>query len=143
MEAMLRESRVAGLGPDAGSDAEAEDDDKEWDGIEDAPPPALEPVDHEEEYIDEDLYTTVKVEAVSVDRDGLHNKKEVEAADEAEEDKHNIKRTPAAARPVKERNPHWDKKKKKFKYESKMERSLGNRKIKQKNAQRKHDRKGD
>ena len=40
---------------------------EQWDGIvEDTI------VDHEDEYVDEDRYTTVTVEAVDVSRDGLH-----------------------------------------------------------------------
>ncbi|ROW09011.1 hypothetical protein VMCG_02687 [Cytospora schulzeri] len=139
VESMLKESRVAGLGSD--EEAESGDSDKsedEWDGLEDAEPaPALEPVDHEEEYIDEDLYTTVKIEAVSVDRDGLHNKAELEAADEEGEEKDRKKRQGAAgsaASSKKGRNDDPRKKKKKFRYESKLERSLSARKNKARKA---------
>lgn len=49
------------------SDEESLVEVKQWDGIiEDTS------VDHEDEYVDEDRYTTVTVEAVDVSRDGLH-----------------------------------------------------------------------
>ncbi|KAK4137696.1 hypothetical protein BT67DRAFT_396429, partial [Trichocladium antarcticum] len=44
----------------------------EWQGLADADVQEAPPIDMEEEYIDEDKYTTVTVEAVNVDRDGLH-----------------------------------------------------------------------
>lgn len=91
-------------------------------------------MDHEEEYIDEDLYTTVKVEAVSVDRDGLHNKSELEAAGEdsdegsaadGAESKH---ATDATSNKGRKDAPK--KKKKKFRYETKVVRQLEARKSK-------------
>lgn len=141
IEAILKENRVAGLDSDA-EDAEGGSDKSgdEWDGIDDAaaaaPETTLEPVDHEEEYIDEDLYTTVKVEAVSIDRDGLHNKAELEAADEVDEEKDRQKQKgPAAAAAGKKgKNDEPRKRKKKFRYESKLERSLTARKNKAKKA---------
>lgn len=138
VEAMLKEAQVAGLGSgDEGDDAEngPENGDEEWGGFEDAAPApavALEPVDREEEYIDEDLYTTVKVEAVSVDRDGLHNKAELEAEDEDAEDE-----AEGAGENKKESREDggkksWKdqpkKKKKKFRYGTKLERQATNRK---------------
>ncbi|KAF3760272.1 hypothetical protein M406DRAFT_269423 [Cryphonectria parasitica EP155] len=142
VEAMLKESQVAGLGSgneetDTGSE---QSDGEEWGGIEDtAPAPALEPVDHEEEYIDEDLYTTVKVEAVSVDRDGLHNKAELEAEDEQEETGDEVQGKKTQSREGEEKKARREqpkKKKKKFRYESKLERQATNRKNKAKKAGR-------
>lgn len=137
---MLKESRVAGLGSDEepeSGDSDKEGDD-EWDGLDNAAPaPALEPVDHEEEYIDEDLYTTVKVEAVSVDRDGLHNKAELEAADEEDEEDNRKKWEGASSRAASKKKARFEdqgKKKKKFRYESKLERSLSARKNKARKA---------
>lgn len=93
-------------------------------------------MDHEEEYIDEDLYTTVKVEAVSVDRDGLHNKAELEAADgEEDEDRlKQLKQGAGAEAAKKGKRDEPKRKKKKFRYESKLQRSLTNRKNKAKKA---------
>lgn len=131
---MLKESKVAGLGGDEDEDGETGDE-EEWGGIEDtgeaaaaAAMPDLQPVDHEEEYIDEDLYTTVKVEAVSIDRDGLHNKAELE--DDAEDGAAAEKRrkSEAEAKAKKPKKDHPTKKKKKFKYESKFDRQATNRK---------------
>lgn len=137
MEAMLKEAQVAGLGSEdekENSGSDSEEKDEEWGGIEDsAPAPTLEPVDHEEEYIDEDLYTTVKIEAVSVDRDGLHNKAELEAEDSDDERKREAE-AKASADKKKGRDDQTKKKKKKFRYESKLDRQLTNRKNKARKA---------
>lgn len=132
----MKEAQVAGLGSGdeeggTGSDSEKGEQADEWGGIEDsAPTPTLEPVDHEEEYVDEDLYTTVKIEAVSVDRDGLHNKAELEAGESDDESKKDNQ----AAADKKGRNDLPKKKKKKFRYESKLDRQLTNRKNKARKA---------
>lgn len=129
---MLKESKVAGLGSDEGETEDETGDEEEWGGIKDAEEaataPELQPVDHEEEYIDEDLYTTVKIEAVSVDRDGLHNKAEL--ADDAEDEIAAEKRrkAEAEAKTKKPKHDHPTTKKKKFKYESKYDRQATNRK---------------
>lgn len=127
---MLKESKVAGLGSDQ---EEETGDDEEWAGIEDAeetaaPAPELQPVDHEEEYIDEDLYTTVKIEAVSIDRDGLHNKAELEDDAEDEVAAEKRRKAEAEAKAKKPKRDHPTKKKRKFKYESKFDRQATNRK---------------
>lgn len=139
---MLKEAQVAGLGSgdeaEDGEDNSDNDDDEEWGGIKDAEPttaPALEPVDHEEEYIDEDLYTTVKVEAVSVDRDGLHNKAELEGEEEDEEDDDDDEgRGNKTESKDSGGKKSWKdlpkKKKKKFRYGTKFERQVTNRKNK-------------
>lgn len=133
----MKGSRVAGLGSDQG-DSETDGSDKaedEWNGFDEAPQaPALEAVDHEEEYIDEDLYTTVKVEAVSVDRDGLHNKSELEAVDD-NGDEHSAaddteSKNAKGATSSEGRKDHPKKKKKKFRYETKVVRQMTNRKNK-------------
>lgn len=86
-------------------------------------------IDHEEEFIDEDLYTTVTVEAVDVSKEGLHK---VSQEDEEADDESNNK--PATGRPstrqgakriwTKERPNGPKKKKKPFRYESKAERKV-------------------
>ncbi|KAK3359236.1 nucleolar protein 12-domain-containing protein [Lasiosphaeria hispida] len=119
---LLREAR------EAGADEHLKDkdgSDEEWGGLSDevAPEP---PIDMEEEYIDEDRYTTVTVEAVSVDRDGLHKP---EAEQEENEDSAAAE---GGAKPVdgkeeteKKGGKEWPKKKKKaFRYENKFERKL-------------------
>lgn len=138
IEAMLKEAQVAGLGSgeeDGGAETGSENGAEEWGGFEDsgpAPAPALEPVDREEEYIDEDLYTTVKVEAVSVDRDGLHNKAELEAEDQDSEDEDDQagekKQESKESGAKKSWKDQPKKKKKKFRYGTKLERQATNRK---------------
>ncbi|KAJ3498774.1 hypothetical protein NLG97_g845 [Lecanicillium saksenae] len=118
--------------------ATAEDDDKlgdspdeEWGGFPDKP--ELDIVDHEEEYIDEDRYTTVTVETVSVSRDGLskpelpndegeskENGDDAKEEQEKEEEKKTNRRAPKP-------------KKKTFRYESKAERDFENRKQRARN----------
>lgn len=108
---------------------EIHSDDEEWNGFVDEAPPDI--IDEEEEYIDEDKYTHVTVESVTVSRDGLERvtAEDDEAPDDEAEDttenrptaddKENAGR--AAVRP---RKP----KKKKFRYESKAVRQLENMK---------------
>lgn len=137
----MKGSKVAGLGSEKG-DSETDGSDKdedEWNGVDEAPEkPALEAVDHEEEYIDEDLYTTVKVEAVSVDRDGLHNKMELEAAED-DSDEHSAaddteSKNAKGATSSEGRKGLPKKKKKKFRYETKVVRQMTNRKNKAKKS---------
>jgi ribosomal RNA-processing protein 17 len=86
-------------------------------------------VDHEEEYIDEDRYTTVTIESVAVSRDGFE--KPPKAGEDNEQDE---------AVPPQGDNPENGeskakepkKKKKKFRYETKFERQLTDRKQKAK-----------
>lgn len=120
----------------------AEED--QWDGIAE-----VQEIDHEAEYIDEDRFTTVTVEAVEVSKDGLHRMAEDAEDDEEtnedsgvrEADKRisstsvsnnkakmgNKKRVWAKERPI---GPK--KKKKKFKYESKADRKVTRHKEKSK-----------
>ncbi|EOD51980.1 protein required for cell viability rrp17 [Neofusicoccum parvum] len=133
--------------PDSASSSEDEDEDGsggEWNGIEDEKPQE-EIVDHEEEYVDEDKYTTVTVETVDIDRDGF--KKRSEAGEESEENgsdegskeddeedttekKANGKRVWTKEKPKVDRPK---KKKKKFRYESKSERKVTRDKQRTKN----------
>ncbi|KAI9819064.1 MAG: hypothetical protein M1832_004106 [Thelocarpon impressellum] len=105
-------------GSEDGSEPHDPPEDEEWTGIEE--PPA---VDHEDEYVDEDRYTTVTVESVGVSKEGLH--KVAEDGDAADQDGQDGERrskkvwikdkpTKAKAKPKT--------KKKKFRYESKVER---------------------
>ncbi|KAK0392192.1 hypothetical protein NLU13_1690 [Sarocladium strictum] len=113
---LLRESgAIPAESPDSGEEEGAED---EWEGIPD--PPSLDIVDQEEEYIDEDRYTTVTVESVAVSKDGFEkppqpgdaeieeNDGKKEAEDGKDESKPNLPK----------------KRKKKFRYETKIERQL-------------------
>lgn len=49
---------------------------EKWDGITEESA-----IDHEDEYIDDDRFTTVTVEAVEVSRDGLHKSKQEDEED--------------------------------------------------------------
>lgn len=112
---LLRESEAAGAIVE-GSDSES----SEWGGFEDAPEPEI--VDHEDEYIDEDKYTTVRVESVSVTRDGLERPK-LESSDDEKGAKEEDTEDKEKKRPPK-------KPKKKFRYESKIDRQLSQQKVK-------------
>ena len=103
--------------------------DEEWDGLSDNEVPEA-PIDLEEEYIDEDRYTTVTVEAVRVDRDGLHRTDEdVEQTTE----KSAIAKSQEAEEKAESGKKEWPKKKKKvFRYEDKHERKVAERKQKAK-----------
>ncbi|OAA77425.1 protein required for cell viability Rrp17 [Akanthomyces lecanii RCEF 1005] len=128
----INEMLKASLAATAEDDSKSENDQgEEWDGFPDQP--ELDIVDHEEEYIDEDRYTTVTVESVSVSRDGLskpelpsendESKPEGEeevGGQEENEDKKSNRRAPKP-------------KKKQFRYESKTERDFENRKQRARN----------
>ncbi|KAK8017667.1 nucleolar 12 [Apiospora rasikravindrae] len=127
VQELLRTADRAG-GVDSDEEAEADDDKlgEEWDGLPDAPVAfEAEKVDHEEEFIDEDKYTSVMVESVSVSRDGLYRPDEEQAALEEEERKANESRRAAQGKVEKAKKA----KKPKFRYESKADRALAGRKL--------------
>ena len=115
----------SGLEDDFANEAEGE-----WEGFQEEPR-----VDHEEEYIDEDRFTTVTVEAVDVTREGLTKAKDDEGEESESANGDSIRReTVDGSR----RNGSGDKaggkrlahskstkpRKKKFKYENKAERKI-------------------
>ncbi|KAK2598961.1 hypothetical protein QQS21_005566 [Conoideocrella luteorostrata] len=122
---LLRESGAVSADIDIDG-SEAEDPDV-WDGFPDKPD--LDIVDHKEEYIDEDRYTTVTVESVSISRDGLSrpSQSDDEAKKDAQRKWEEAKKIEAEAK--NKRSP-WEKKKKKkkFRYEPKLVRQLTDRK---------------
>ena len=132
---ILREAESAGTGDISESGSEGE-----WGGFSDAEDtgvPEPPPLDLEEEYIDEDKYTTVKVEAVSVDREGMHKPQLDSSSDSEGTDQEGEKVSQkgkeqvdkeASAKRIK--NP-TKKKKKKFRYQSKLEREFESLKQKQ------------
>ncbi|MCJ1423882.1 hypothetical protein MMC29_001767 [Sticta canariensis] len=107
-----------------GTDEEDQEDRETWDGIAEASM-----VDNEVEFVDEDRFTTVTVEAVQVSRDGLHKITQENKRDSTEPETHTLTRAPATTDKhgkriwTKER-PGGPKKKKKFRYESKAERKV-------------------
>ncbi|KAI1647270.1 nucleolar protein 12-domain-containing protein [Daldinia loculata] len=123
VNAILKQAQEAGY---VGGEEASNDEADEWGGFKDTP--ALEPVDHEEEYIDEERYTTVTIESVSVSKDGLSSTK---PEDSGEEDQETAKQDSEHAPPgSKEKARPPKKKKPKFRYESKADRQLNQRKQK-------------
>jgi ribosomal RNA-processing protein 17 len=97
--------------------------DETWGGIPDDH--TLEHIDHEAEYIDEDRYTTVTVEAVDVSKEGLH--KVMEDGDIEENENYRNPKILARTAEMKTgaSRKTWPKKtRKKFRYESKAERKV-------------------
>lgn len=155
---------IPGLGGD--DDEESSGDEDDFKGFEEP-----EPINQEDEYIDEDKYTTVTIESVGISRDGFSRpgdasddedniKKAAAAAAKAEEGaveelgkkamgKPEIKRDANGKRIWTKEKPkiEWvKKKKKKFRYETKAERKverakLGAKKKKQREARSKKDEK--
>jgi ribosomal RNA-processing protein 17 len=110
-------------------DSSNDEEDVDWAGIKE--PPAV--IDHEAEYEDEDRHTTVTIEAVDVTRDGLQKATEVSASEEEEEpsgEKGTAVNSATGEAPTQKVKRIWTKekpqgpkkKKKKFRYESKVER---------------------
>ncbi|QYT05927.1 hypothetical protein H0G86_012800 [Trichoderma simmonsii] len=124
---LLRESGAIEVDSDdekLGSGEEANEG--EWTGFPDRP--NLDIVDHEEEYIDEDRYTTVTVESVSISRDGLERPEKPQEKTEGDQEQETEK-----ADQDKPKAKEWPKKKKqKFRYESKFDRQLTERRQKAK-----------
>ena len=113
-----------------------------------------EPVDTEDEYVDEDKHTTVTIEAVSVTRDGLEKAGGGDSNDDQDpptngveeaESKDKGRGNPASKLKrtwTKERPGGPKKKKKAFRYESKAERKVTRLKERSKNKRQAKDRKG-
>jgi len=93
---------------------------EEWQGIE-------EDVDHEDEYVDEDKFTTVTVESVGISRDGFtrpSNADDSESeAPEGHPGKVDERNSSTKTKPAKKRSSAKSKKRN-FRYESKEERSV-------------------
>ncbi|EGY17738.1 hypothetical protein VD0002_g2206 [Verticillium dahliae] len=124
---LLREAQAA----DSGDDQEINGEDfEEWDGIEEK---QSEVIDFEDEYIDEDRFTTVKVEAIAVTRDGfekLHDNDDSE--DEKKEEDEDSEKKAAEEKKTPKARKEWPKKKAKFRYEQKFDRRIEERKQKAK-----------
>lgn len=100
------------------SDQDDESNEEDWGGIEDDREGEV--VDHEEEYVDEDRYTTVTVEAVEVSKEGLQR-----IADDADsEPTEDVEVKPAKKESHGKKTWPKKEKKKKFRYESKAERKI-------------------
>lgn len=143
---MLRPVSALGTSED---EAGASNSDEEWSGIPDEEPT---PIDHEAEYIDEDKYTTVTVEAMDVSREGLFK------AEQAKDDGHKTyeKNTSTNKEPgAGGKKSKWTKekpkdgaekpkrkKKRNFRYESKTERKTARSKEKSKGRKQARERRG-
>ena len=128
-------------------DASASSDEEEFTGF--AEPDPInnpEPINEQDEYIDEEKYTTVTVESVNISKAGFHTPGQ-ETAEEAAAQKHKEEKEKEEAESKKRVwTKEWPrnstgpkKKKKKFRYETKVERKeermkQGAKKRKQKEA---------
>ncbi|KAJ6148071.1 hypothetical protein N7497_010053 [Penicillium chrysogenum] len=129
---------------DAGdvSEMEGEEEEEDWEGIEE--PPA---VDYEAEYVDEDKYTTVTVEEMDASREGLLKAAKEEDAENEEEKKYPVESTEDITK-AKKRKPRSAaseaarKKKRNFRYETKVERKQTMLKQRSMKAKRAKARKG-
>ena len=129
VNSMIREADIA---LDSSKEGDV-DEEEPWDGIKDIHDPL---VDHEDEYMDEDRFTTVTVEAVDVSKDGLQrvvqdgeNESERSDTDKPDGESQIITALPGRTgsekgKRVRTKEPPSGprKKKKKFRYESKAER---------------------
>lgn len=129
------------------NEEKSNDDDSQqdyWNGLADPEPV---PIDHEDEYIDEDKYTTVTVEEVDVSRSGLaklreSDEEEEEAANGAVNTKNepaksstNSKTHKAGTTGLKEKSGKTKKRKKRdFRYENKADRKLNHLKVQAKKS---------
>jgi ribosomal RNA-processing protein 17 len=109
----------------------------EWKGFEDPPD-----VNYQDEYVDEDKYTTVTIETVGISREGFVSSGQDVDSDEEEDiavkhekmtenEEAKPQRRAEQGRKVKEKRPK--KKKKKFTYESKVDRKVTRMKERSKN----------
>ncbi len=131
VNAILKEVSAVGAGLDSDEEGEV------WGGIREEEPAKTEVLDREEEYVDEDRWTTVTVEAVDISKEGLKKVREEGHEDEVPE-------LAVEKQDGKEEKKKWPKKekKKKFRYESKAERKFTRGKQKAGNKARADARKG-
>jgi ribosomal RNA-processing protein 17 len=131
VNAILKEVSAVGAGLDSDEEGEV------WAGIQEEEPAEVEVLDREEEYVDEDRWTTVTVEAVDISKEGLKKVRE-------EDDEDEVPELVVEKQDGKEEKNKWPKKekKKKFRYESKAERKFTRGKQKAGNKARADARKG-
>ena len=128
VNAILKEVSAVGAGLDSDEEGEV------WGGIEEEEAAETEVLDREEEYVDEDRWTTVTVEAVDISKEGLKKVRDEEEVPDLVVERQDGK----------EEKKKWPKKekKKKFRYESKAERKFTRGKQKAGNKARADARKG-
>lgn len=136
---------------DAGSQSDStQGKDDQWDGV--AEPPTM---NHEAEYVDDDRFTTVTVEAVDISREGFQKvvEADIEDADGEKDGPETLKDSRSGEgedqkdalsgkrKWTKERPGGPKKKKKKFRYESKVERKMTRHKERSRNSKQAKERK--
>ena len=131
---------------DTQSEIDGAEEEEHWEGFTESPEIA-----HEAEYVDDDRFTTVTVEAVDVSRDGFHKVRddtdgESNVDDKVEQSKsgqeEDQEKTAKGKRTwTKERPGGPKKRKKKFRYESKAERKITRYKEKLGNKKQARERK--
>jgi ribosomal RNA-processing protein 17 len=121
---LLAEAQKAGQRDEQTSDVASEEDD-DWAGIEDEQ--LVEPIDHTEEYIDEDKYTSVAIEAVNIDREGIHKAINGPEAEDGPIAAGSEQQSTSQGANATARRHAPQKRKKKFRYETKTERRAGGR----------------
>ena len=118
--------------------------DEEWEGIEENPIQ-----NHEAEYLDNDRFTTVTVEAVDVSRDGLQKSSEnqenegsiSEYSDRSKDDQKISSQVPPDSKTPSREQKKRPKRKKKFRYENRAERKVTRQKERSRNRKQARERK--
>mgnify|MGYP005989282681 CR=1 FL=1 len=138
---MLRESNAAVDEIHNGKEKDSDNESDGWNGFPDQPD--LDIVDHEEEYVEEDRYTTVTVESVTVSRDGFATPAQLQKAyeEETEKKRKSIEAAEAAKAALAEKRAKQAEKskKKQFRYEPKIDRMIANERQRQKKKRRIRD----
>jgi ribosomal RNA-processing protein 17 len=137
-----------GLDSPSSDDDEAETGNGEWDGFDE--PPKLAPINREDEYVDEEKYTTVKVSEVEISRTGFIDPDSASSEDEynaskkdGNEESTTKPKSSASKSKSKPKDQSKTKKKKKFRYETKVERKISRFKERRKNNMQARERRGD
>jgi ribosomal RNA-processing protein 17 len=80
VNALLREQVNHQSSDESGSSGDDDDEEEEeWAGFDDHPDNKPVPIGHEDEYVDEDRYTTVTIESIDITKSGLHKSASAEA----------------------------------------------------------------
>ncbi|KAK5173488.1 uncharacterized protein LTR77_002169 [Saxophila tyrrhenica] len=139
VNAELRKQNADLSDSDAGEEVEVEGAEDDWAGDERPAPAVVD--DAEEEFVDEDKYTTVTVEPMGEDGATVEDNGEGDKA--VKKDYRNAEKKGTKKRPWSKDGKAAPKKKHKFRYESKAERQATRQKQKSKNHAAKQRRMGD
>jgi ribosomal RNA-processing protein 17 len=124
--------------------SDSSDSEGEFEGFDDDEPasaaPVIEEINREDEYIDEDKYTTVTIEGVNITKEGFESAKDKESEKKAGEvDGEGKKRVWTKEKP---KSSAPKKRKKKFRYEAPAERKAARMKQGAKNKAKAQARRG-